>query len=189
MSSNRKDLSNCKNIGEREEEFEGGEEKKQLEGLFVSDNESLHDSLLMKMLHKCNSLNYFVVMGCTKLTDASLSKVSQMCPHLNLFDFSNCHLATDKSLASLCEAKALEILKLRNVAGISTDGVNVVLKSCTRLTTLVLSNCWPVNDNIGPALKSHPSLTSCSLSGTLCTIKQARIWSSEFLKINLKGLK
>eukprot|EP01102_Stenamoeba_stenopodia_P013095 TRINITY_DN4198_c0_g1_i1.p1 TRINITY_DN4198_c0_g1~~TRINITY_DN4198_c0_g1_i1.p1 ORF type:complete len:664 (+),score=87.88 TRINITY_DN4198_c0_g1_i1:70-2061(+) len=123
----------------------------------------------VQSIARCINLRILKLSECYRLTDSAFiephSKVLTNCKNLLEIDVSGCFHITDVTLEDIA-MNCDDIIELHFVnCDITNDGVEFLLKKCTKLQTLDLSNQVRIESSTMELLSNCPNITSVSLVG------------------------
>ncbi|ODV92916.1 hypothetical protein CANCADRAFT_30926 [Tortispora caseinolytica NRRL Y-17796] len=101
--------------------------------------------------------------GCSDLSDQGVLHIVQSAPCLSRVSLGKCNL-TDKGLSYLSKlASELHLVSLAHCTAITDEGVNVLVRSCTRIRYLDFTSCIHLTDNCVRSISELPKLRRLGL--------------------------
>lgn len=138
--------------------------------LNIANGRNVTDEGIIDVAKGCPRLEVLDISWCSKVSDRSISKIASSMPNLRDVGLSETRV-TDVGITELTRScHKLGALHLARCISISNDGVESVIRHCSkRLTSLNLASCLNVEDQYVERLIEHcPNLTCLDVSKLPC---------------------
>lgn len=100
----------------------------------IIDSDTLADSDIILLSHKCSKLQELCIKWCRRITDDAVVAVAEHCPELKSIDVSYCcQLSNDALIALSTHSRKLESINISGIRAITLVGVDALVCCCPLL--------------------------------------------------------